>query len=80
MKDQEDISSRYKLGRVVEIKPSRMDGIHRRIVLEYRPTYHLRSDKTAYANPKSFSTTERPIQNLVLIIPGDYKEIKISED
>lgn len=68
MKDADEIKTRYKLGRVTAIKPSRMDGIGRRIELEYRPTN---------SKAKGFSTTERPIQNLVLVVPVDYKEIDV---
>lgn len=68
MKDQEDVKARYKLGRVTEVKESQMDGIHRHIELEYRPTN---------SKAKKFSTTERPLQNLVLVVPVSYEESDI---
>ena len=75
MFNENEIKGRYKLGRVKEVIPSRTDNIVRRAIVEYK-------NITANTNLKkaTFKESERPIHNLVVIVPNDYSEEDLEEE
>jgi hypothetical protein len=60
LKDSNLLRREYRLARVTEVKPS-VDGHARRILLQYK----------THPDDTIFKTTERSIQNIVVIIPND---------
>lgn len=68
LKDSNVLKREYRLARVKEVIPGD-DGHVRRVVLEYKNHGSKKSDNSA-EEEANFSTTERSIHNIVVIVPN----------
>ena len=75
IQEQEDIVEKYKLARIVEARKSSMDGLIRKVVVEYKVT-KPGVDKVSNEHkfPKTYQTTIRPFKNIALLVPAGYNE------
>ena len=72
LKESNQLKGEYRLARVTEAKPG-ADGRVRRILLSYKLLGNSKSPQEAQKDLKraQFRTTERSVQNIVVIVPAD---------
>ena len=79
LKDSNVLRNEYRLARVHEVMPS-PDDVVRRIKVVYKnlkDTGKSVNDATVDLKKSRFSETERSVQNIVVIVPADWKDDEI---